>query len=105
MEYFIRNDKTLMDHFHQAVYFLQSPGILPMKELERWQKKGMKAVAQTIDGDYVIQVGKKIKVVPMDLHESDIETYPLTEDEFFKEYWEGKIHSKILAPVRKAETK
>lgn len=95
-DYFIFNQGNLKDQFKQNIELLQGPGIISLSTLANWDTKSLQVIAQTIDGDYLIQVGTKTKVVPYDLHLNGIETYDEDSEQFLQDYQAGKIQSKIL---------
>lgn len=91
---FQSQDQDLNIPFTEALACLQGKGIITADFLE---KRQLRLVAQSIDGDYIFGSDQKTYIIPVDLHEADVEHFPLAPPKFIAQLITGQVHSHILA--------
>lgn len=89
-EYMVISDEEDKRTFKQNYQILKDKNTVSLG-------KGYTLLAQTIDGDYLIGLGKRVYIVDRSLDKNMVEIYEGVFINFLIDYLEGKIKSNILA--------
>lgn len=96
-DYLILSQPLITDTFIKTGNYFIDEGITDIFSIEKLIDSCGQVIAMTIDGDFICASDDTTWVMPKSLLLSDIETYSLSIDNFFKELLTDGLTSQIIS--------